>query len=268
MKLFHNKLIAKLLSIILGLACAFYFGWTFSFFGYWMGQHFQGAIPEAPAGIAIACGVVMFLAVIFVFFYAEYVKEDVQAYEDDRGDGTFIKAFDHLKRAILYLELFSLLFRWFQLAFGLIGIPMIGIGLALLYLAHLFGKILHAQANVPHDVEASRVMRDAGSRVWEQTRKTMKGIKSVDDLRRIAAGDLRPIDQVKEAGERDRQENATRQQERRRENQQQREREREAAHRHLAPRDEGSDPVKPFSPFGNAQRTSQADPLSQNGHRK
>lgn len=236
MKLLHNKFIGKLLALILGLACAVYFGWTFSFFGFWMGEHFQGALPEAPTTIAMACGVVMFLAVVYTFFFAEYTKEDVLAYEDDKGDGSFIKALHQLKWAVLGLELFSLLFRLFQLNFAFIGLAMVGIGLALLWLAHLFGKVLHAQVNVPHDVEASRVMNEAGRKVWSETRKQLAKIKNVDALRRVAAGDLSPIDQVRDVDEQERIGSDTRAAERRREDQERRNRARQAASRHLAPR--------------------------------
>ena len=236
MKLLHNKTIGKLLALILGLACAVYFGWTFSFFGFWMGQHFQGAFPEAPTTIALACGIVMFLAVVYTFFFAEYTKEDVLAYEDDKGDGSFYRALKQLKWAVLGLEVFSLLFRLFQLNFAPIGLAMVGIGLALLWLAHLFGKVLHAQVNAPHDVEAARVMNEAGRRVWSETRKQLGKIKNVDALRRVAGGDLTPIDAVRDADERDRIDSDTRASERRREDQERRNKARQAASRHLAPR--------------------------------
>ncbi|SRR6266851_2390625 len=236
MKLFHNKFVGKMLALILGLACAVYFGWTFSFFGFWMGEKFQGAFPESATTIALACAVVMFLAVIYTFFFAEYTKEDVLAYEDDKGDGSFIKALHQLKWAVLGLEIFSLLFRLFQLNFAPIGLAMVGIGVVLLWLAHLFGKVLHAQVNAPHDVEAARVMNEAGAKVWEKTRKALGKIKDVDKLRRVAAGDLAPIDEVRDLDDHERAASESRQDQRRREAQQRREKEREAAARHLAPR--------------------------------
>lgn len=236
MKLFHNKFIGKLLAFILGFACAVYFGWTFSFFGFWMGEKFQGAFPEAPQTIAAACGVVMFLAVVYTFFFLEYAKEDVLAYEDDKGDGSFYKALRQLKWAVLGLEVFSLLFRLFQLNFATIGLAMVGIGIVLLWLAHLFGKVLHAQVNVPHDVEAARVMDEAGRKVWGKTRNLLGRVESVDDLRRVAAGDLTPIDKLKDAGERDRIDNETRAEQRRKEAQERRDAARQAASRHLKPR--------------------------------
>lgn len=235
MKLFHNKWVGKLLAFILGFACALYFGWTFSFFGYWMGEKFQGAFPEAPQTIAAACGVVMFLAVVYTFFFLEYAKEDVLAYEDDKGDGSFYKALKQLKWAVLGLEVFSLLFRLFQLNFALIGLAMVGIGIVLLWLAHLFGKVLHAQVNVPHDVEAGRVMDEAGRKVWAKTRKLLGRVESVDDLRRVADGDLRPIDNLKDATERDRIDSQSRAEQRRKEAQAERNKRRGAAQRHMQP---------------------------------
>ena len=236
MKLLHNKFIAKLLAVILGLSCAVYFGWTFSFFGYWMGTHFQGAFPEAPTTIALACAVVMFLAVVFTFFYFEYVKEDVLAYEDDKGDGSFYKALKQLKWAVLGLEVFSLLFRLFLMNFAPIGIAMVGIGIVLMYLAHLFGKVMHAQVNVPHDVEASRVMDDSQRRVWSITRGHINKIKDVDALKRIGQGDLTPIDEVRDISERERMDTSTRALQRRKEAQSKREHARETAARYLKPR--------------------------------
>ncbi len=236
MKLLHNKFIGKILALLLGLACAVYFGWTFSFFGFFMGTHFQGAFPEAPTTIALACGLVMFLAVIYTFFFAEYTKEDVLAYEDDKGDGTFIRALKQLKWAVLGLELFSLLFRLFQLNFALIGLAMVGIGLVLLWLAHLFGKVLHAQVNVPHDVEASRLMTEANRRVLSESYKNLGRVKNINALRRIGSGDFTPIDDVKDADERDRIGSDTRAAQRRREDQERRNKARQAATRHLAPR--------------------------------
>lgn len=236
MKLLHNKMVGKLLALILGLACAVYFGWTFSFFGFWMGEHFQGALPEAPTTIALACGIVMFLAVVYTFFFAEYTKEDVLAYEDDKGDGSFYRALKQLKWAVLGLELFSLLFRLFQLNFALIGLAMVGIGIVLLWLAHLFGKVLHAQVNTPHDVEAARVMNEAGRKVWDETRKNLSKLKNIDELRRVADGDLTPIDRVRDVSEQERIDSDTRASQRRREAQERRDHARQAASQHLKPR--------------------------------
>lgn len=249
MRFFHNKLVSKILAVILGLACALYFGWTFSFFGFWMGEKFQGAFPEAPQTIAVACGVVMFLAVVYVFFYVEYVKEEVNAYEDDKGDGSFETALKRLKWAILGLELFSLLFRVFQLNWAPISLAMVGIGIVLLWLAHLFGKVLHAQVNAPHDVEAGRVMDEAGKRVWRITRSHLSKIKDVDALRRISDGDLTPIDNVKDEHERLQGNIISRALQRRQEAQARRDKNRDAASKHLKPRDPVD--IMPSSSNGN-----------------
>lgn len=208
--------------------------------------------------ISLACWIVMSLAVIYVFFYIEYTREDVQAYEDERGDGSFERALKQLKWGILGLELFSLLFRWFQLNFALIGVAMIGIGLFLLFLAHLFGKVLHAQANAPYDVESDRVMREAGTRMWSIAGKHARKIKDIDTLRSISAGILDPIDKVKDIREQERIGAETRAEERRREAQNRRERAREAAKRFMKPRS--------TDPFPAAQ-SSQADHLSQSNGR-
>lgn len=243
MKVFLNKRVGRLLAVLLGGSCALYFGWTFSYFGYWMGEKFQGALPEAPSIVALACGVIMFLFVVFAFFYYEYTKEDVQGYEDDKGDGTFIRALNHLKWAVLTLELFSLLFRLFQLNFSPVGIAMVGIGVALLWLSHLFGKILHAQANVPADIDMDRVSQEAKQRAASIARGEMRNIDDLESLRRIGDGDFSPIDAVKEARDHELAEQETNADRRRREAQEHREKSRESTRRWLTPRNPDPTPV-------------------------
>ncbi len=240
MKLFHNKVIGKLLAAVLGVACAVYFGWTFSFFAYWMAQSFIGDSNISPQVAAWIGGVIMFLAVVFVFFFAEYAKEEVDAYSDFRGDYSFSKALRQLKWAILFVELGSLLFRLFQLHFAPIGIAMVAIGLALLYLAHLFGKVLHAQVNVPLDIEAGRVREDAGRKALGAVRRGLDKITSADDLRKIHAGDFSPIDKVKEEDEHDRSNEDARAKARQREIEAKRTSDRQATQDYLKPRDKAT----------------------------
>ncbi len=237
MKLFHNKLIGKLLAAILGIACAVYFGWTFSFFAYWLAQSFIGDSAISPRIAAWIGGVIMFLAVVFVFFFAEYAKEEVDAYSEFRGDYSFSKALRQLKWAILFVELGSLLFRLFQLNFAPIGIAMVAIGLALLYLAHLFGKVLHAQVNVPLDIEAGRVREDAGRKALGAVRRGLDRITNADDLRRIHAGDFSPIDKIKDEDEQDRSDEITRKKKRDREIEAKRASDKQATQDYLKPRD-------------------------------
>jgi hypothetical protein len=240
MKLLHNKVIGKLLAAVLGIACGVYFGWTFSFFAYWLAQSFIGDSNLSPHVAAWIGGVIMFLAVIFVFFYAEYAKEEVDAYSDFRGDYSFSKALRHLKWAILFVELGSLLFRLFQLQFAPIGIAMVAIGLALLYLAHLFGKVLHAQVNVPLDIEAGRVREDAGRKALGAVRRGLDRITNADDLRRIHAGDFTPIDAVRDADEHDRSNEDARAKARQREIEAKRAADRQATQDYLRPRDKAA----------------------------
>ncbi len=248
MKIFHNKVIGKILAVIFGLAAAGYFAWTFSFFGVWLGERFTSVVPEAPNVIGLICAGVMFIAVLFSFFYIEYAREDVRAYEIDRGDGTFMRALHQLKIAVLGLEGFSLIFRLFQLAYGpgnlpeniALGLAMVGVGLALLWLAHLFGKVLHAQVNAPHDVEAGRVMDEAGRRVWQEAPRLMKKMNA-DQLRRLSDGDHSPLDEVLDSEGREREREVSNAEKRAREDQERREKQRGLNRRFLAPRSR-SDP--------------------------
>lgn len=253
MKLFHNKFLGKILAVLFGLAAALYFAWTFSYFGVWLGQRFQGVFPESPFIVGVVSGVVMFLAVLYSYFYIEYAKEDIRAYELDRGDGSFMRAHKQLKWGVLGLELFSLLFRLFQLNFAMIGIAMVGIGLALLWLAHLFGKVLHAQVNVPHDVEAGRTMDEAGRQVWSRAPHLMKHMNH-DQLRRLASGDPQPLDEVNDKLARDREREVSNSEKRAREDQDRRDKSRKMNTRYLSPRHapDGS-PVDIIPPSGNGK---------------
>ena len=218
---FSQQSLRENLSGLFGLTAASYFAWTFSYFGLWLGERFQGVFPEAPTTVGLICGFVMFLAVLYSYFYIEYAKEDVRAYELDRGDGTFLRALKQLKWGVLALELFSLLFRLFQLNFAPIAFAMVGIGLALLWLAHLFGKVLHAQVNVPHDVEAGRTMDEAGRQVWSKAPHLMKHMTH-DQLRRLAAGDPQPLDEVNDRLSREREREVSNSEKRAREDQERR----------------------------------------------
>ena len=176
----------------------------------------------------------MFCAVLYTYFYAEYTKEEVQAYEDDRGDGSFIKAFHQMKRGVFFLECFSLLFRLIMLNFSTLGLALVGIGLALLWLMNVFGKVLHAQINVPHDVAADRTMNEAGNRVWQRAPSLLKKM-SPAQLRRMAAGDKTPLDEVDRHGAAEREREVTKADERRREAQLRRDKAKKLATDYLQP---------------------------------
>lgn len=212
MKLFHNKFIGKALAVLFGLAAAGYFAWTFSYFGAWIGATFlEQTLPGAAETLTIFCAAIMALAVLYSFFFIEYAKEDVEAYEYDRGDGSFNRALKRLKWGVLGLELFSVLFRFIQLlimpgnwaAHLALALAMAGVGLALLWLAGLFGKVLHAQVNVGYEVEAERLQNEAGHEVIHKSRKHFRKL-TVDQMRRVAAGDFSALDDVRDADEQER----------------------------------------------------------------
>ena len=79
-------------------------------------------------------------------------------------------------------------------------------------------------------------MNEANRRVLSESYKNLGKVKNINALRRIGSGDFTPIDDVKDADERDRQGTDTRAAQRRREDQARRDKAREAASKHLAPR--------------------------------
>ena len=267
MKLFHNKFIGKALAVLFGVGAAGYLAWTFSYFGAWVGSTFlDQTLPGAALTLTIFCAIVMALAVLYVFFYIEYAKEDVEAYEYDRGDGSFIKAFRGLKRGVLGLELFSLLFRFVQLlimpgswaAHLALGLAMAGVGFALLYLAHLFGKTLHAQVNRPYEVEAERLSNDAGNEVINKSRKHFKRL-GVDQLRRVANGDFSALDDVRDADEQERIDEANERAQKRADWQARKGKAKSAMTKFLQPRDEDPTPAPLELPGSNGHNKRPAN---------
>lgn len=256
MKVFHNKLIQKLIVVALGLLSAGYFAWNFYYFGYWVGTHFLSTVFEGPDMLGYLCAALMFGAVITVFFYAEYMYEDVKAYSDAKGDKSFVDAFKEIKWWVTGLEVFSVLFRWYILNWSVVGFILLGAGLVLMRFTFVLGKAFHAQVNRPHEVEAGRIMEEAGRMVWEKGRKNLRHMNA-DQLRRVATGDPLPIDEVKDIREQERERGRQQEIEGIRLREQQNNKKRGFADKFL-------------NPFPGAQTNqNQADALSrqQNGHR-
>lgn len=253
MRFILNGTIGKVLAIIEGLVTAGYFAWGMYYFGEWVGKTFLETVPGGAQSLGILCAVIMFLAVLYRFFYIEYAREDVYAYEDDRGDGSFLKALKQLQWVVLLLELGSLLFRWWVLSWTFPGFVMVLIGLVLLWLSYILGKVLHAQVNRPQDVEAERIMYKAGSRIWQGLGKHINDM-NVDQLRRIASGDPTPLDEVKDLNTREREREMSRAEQRRQENQERRSQARGFATRFLTPRNETRVLEEPQSPFERNRR--------------
>lgn len=253
MRIILNGTIGKFLAIIEGLVTAGYFAWGLYYFGEWMGKTFLENIPGGSQTLGILCAVIMFLAVLYRFFYIEYAREDVHAYEDDRGDGSFEKALKQLQWIVLFLEIGSLAFRWWVAQWSFPGLVMVFIGLLLLWLSYILGKVLHAQVNRPQDVEADRIMYKAGSRIWQGLGKHINHM-NVDQLRRIASGDPTPLDEVKDLSTREREREMSRAEQRRQEGQERRNRARDFATGFLAPRNETRVLEEPKNPFDKTRQ--------------
>jgi hypothetical protein len=89
--------------------------------------------------------------------------------------------------------------------------------------------------NVPHDVEAGRTMDEAGRMVWSRAPHLMKHMTH-DQLRRLAAGDPQPLDEVNDQLAREREREVSNAERRAREDQERRERARKMNSRYLSPR--------------------------------
>jgi hypothetical protein len=256
MKLFHNGFIGKALILLAALGIAGYFAWSFYPFGYWFGSTFLESIPRSAELFGYLAAAIMAVMVVFGFFYAEYTREDVEAYEAHKGDGSFIKAFREMKWWIVGVEVFSLLFRWYMVHWSFLGIIVIGVGMVLLRLSFVLGKVIHAQANRPYEVIAERAMDQAGRDVVTDGMRYLKKM-TVEQKRRFFNGDASVVGEVKDVKENERIANERKRKEREEEVAKIREKSKNVTHQLLK------------NPFVHAQSNQdQADRLSQNGRQR
>ncbi len=259
MKIFHNSFFSKVLIVGFALAIAMYFAWSFYPFGEWFGSTFLKDIPRSAGLFGALAASIMSIAVIFGFFYSEYTREDVEAYEVHKGDGSFIKAFKELKWWVVGLEVFSLLFRWYTLHWSFFGVVLVGVGLVLLRLSFVLGKVIHAQANKPYEIMAQRAIDTAGRDVISDSMRYLKKM-TVEQKRRFFNGDVSVVGEVKDVKENERLTSDRKRKEREDEVEKQREKSKGVTSQLLS-----------WPPFHGAQ-TNQTETLSrdaqQNGRQK
>jgi hypothetical protein len=199
LRLLHNRSIVKYFLAALGLAFAFYFAWSFYPFGEWVGNHFLQEAPGGPGLLGLVSAAILGGCVLIVVFYKEYIKEDTIAYSLATGDESFANAFKWFVFFVMGLELFSVLFRAILLNFSMVSIVILGVGVLGMAVTYVVGKILHVQMNRPPTVAARYMKEEAQRSVFEEGHKLVRGkALTIAQKQQIGAGDVEPIDEVRD----------------------------------------------------------------------
>ena len=253
MKLFHNAMIGKIL--VIGFAVAVH--GLFALGAYYLGLFISGIIlQDAPWLIqasAIGFAVLTFAGAMWGFIYMEYAREDVEAYSRMSGK-SFKKYLYAVQIAIAGAELSSLAFRTYQVHDTFERLVIAFLGILFLVIAYCLGKIIHAMANRPFEVAVYRARQEAGRSIVDDAMKSVSKM-TTEQKTRFYNGDSKTIDEVRGASHTERQE----EEHRKRQREQEENAERESSRNFTR---------KLLNPFGDAQRTSQADPLSQQNGRR
>lgn len=203
MKIVFNANIGKFLVVVFAVGIHL----MFAAGAYYLGLFFANLILDqsngwATQGIAIGYALAVFLGSSWAFIYGEYAKEDVKAYASVNG-GWGVFSFRALIAFIGINEVASLGFRLTQIAdpskrlwFG-VG------GMALLAIAYMLGKVIHAMANRPVQVQVSRMIDAVGRSYVDDVTKNATKLTAADKLR-VLQGDISPLNEVRDVREQER----------------------------------------------------------------
>lgn len=195
MKFFHNSLIGKVLVLLFAIAIHLYFASGAYLLGGFLGKRFLYDVPHGEIIGSIGLAVLTFCGAMYAFMYLEYAREDVAAYEEQNGDGSFQRSLREIQWLIAGAELASLVYRSVQAPSYWIGAVLFFLGVIFLRLAFALGKVVHAMANRPVEIGVMQAQDHAGRMFIEQS---MRGVKDMDasQLRRFHRGDARAVDEV------------------------------------------------------------------------
>lgn len=203
MKIIFNANVGKFLAIVfaVGIHCMFAAG------AYYLGLFFAYLILDQIGGwpaqaIAVGYAIAVFLGSSWAFLYGEYAKQDVKAYASVYG-GWGVFSLRVLLGFIALNEIGSLGFRLTQvpdpskrLWFGVGGIALLGI-------AFMLGKVIHAMANRPVQVQVSRMIDAVGRSYVDDVTKNANKLTAADKLR-VLQGDISPLNEVRDIREQER----------------------------------------------------------------
>lgn len=202
MKLFHNATIGKMLAIIFAIGIHL----MFAVGAYYLGLFLADLVLDQAGGvlaniIAIGYASAVFLGSSWAFVYGEYAEQDVQAYASVYG-GIGVWSLRLLIGFIGLNEIGSLGFRLTQVDptrrvwLGVAGVALLGI-------AYMLGKVIHAMANRPVQVELSRMIDGLGRSLVSEVARNAPRLSAADKLR-VLQGDHSPLAEVRDVREQER----------------------------------------------------------------
>lgn len=201
MKGFHNATIGKTLAVIFAVGIHLMFAVGAYYLGLFLAHLILDSDGWLAQIIAVAYAVAVFLGSSWAFVYGEYAKQDVQAYASVYGGwGVW-----SLRALILFIglnEIGSLGFRLTQVDEA--HRPWLAIaGIALLGIAYMLGKVIHAMANRPIQVQVSRMIDAVGRSYVDDVTKNATKLTAADKLR-VLQGDISPLNTVRDVREQER----------------------------------------------------------------
>lgn len=276
LKFLHNEKMSLAWAILVELAVHALFAFQAFLLGGFLGEialtSIFGSYGQAIGAWVLALFV--FGAAFQAFVLGEYMREHVESFETtSKGNGSYIRSWAQVRWLVAGIEVSSLLFRcifvfshddWLQslivLLFGVIS----------LWYAFAQAKVIHASVNRPVEYDVMRAQQEAGRSLVKDAIDYTRYM-SPEQKSRFVDGDVSAVEEVAQARffeeEQKRQSKQTRMldmEQHEEEQRQQQERARETARNLFNPKMWGRKPAQRLD-FLDAQTSSQADRLSQNG---
>lgn len=204
MKFFHNANIGKGLAIIFAVGIHLMFAVGAYYLGLFLAELIldQGSTDFAAQCIGIGYAAAVFLGSSWAFVYGEYAKQDVQAYATAYG-GWGVWSLRCLIAFIGLNEIGSLGFRLTQVPDPGRRIWLGVAGIALLGIAYMLGKVIHAMANRPVHVQVSRMLDQVGRSYVDDVTRNATRLTAAEKLR-VLQGDVDPLNTVRDIKEQER----------------------------------------------------------------
>lgn len=197
LRIIKNRSIVKYVLAILGLMVALYFAWNFFAFGDWSGRQFLSDVPGASWIVGAVCFCIMGGLVLMLIFFKEHMLEDYEELSRMKRNNSYINALRGLIFFAAGLEVCSVLFRITILGTSKYNFILFGIGILGIALTYIIAKVLYAELNRPPELQAARIMNDAGILAMEEAGSNVHRL-SPNDKRRVYGGDFEPLDQIQE----------------------------------------------------------------------
>lgn len=188
MKEFHNTNWGRTLAVVYAVGVHAAFALGVYFLGKFFSRFILGENPMAQEAGAIFFAVMVFAGAMWAFIYAEYAKEDIDAYKKHSGHD-YKLALWAIQVAVAVLELSSLGYRVSVVQTDAQRWILAGFGLANLVIAFCLGKVIHAMANRPLESYMGRARQDVTRSLVDDVLR-YKAKLTPEEKAKFAAGDM------------------------------------------------------------------------------